>query len=351
MSDQDDQTRFGNIDRMPARFVLALFFIFTVISLYTSLSSHRIAFYDREATPSDLELYWAEVDRIADGQGYYEAASIELPARGYPTQSVFNWRMPLPMWFLGKLPRPEYGKWLLSAFAVTLLVSGSIIAIQEGTFLEATALGVLLGGAILPCVLSDLYVSPLLWSSVFLSLSICAYSWNQRWLVLLLGLAAVVFREFALLYCVLMAVIAGRNRHLRELVGWIVVIAIFAGFLVFHILQVKHYQDVPDVADTSHWLELNGLPAIIGMTQMNGFLLLLPQWVSAIYLASSILGFVDWRSSLGNRMSLTVGAFLLVFMIVGKDVNQYWGVMFAPLLCFGAARAPMALRRLIRAAK
>lgn len=150
MNDKVD-TRFANIDAKYARIVLAAFCVFTIACVYISLSNHRIAFNDRDATPSDQDLYWAEVDLIAEGHGYYEAASVELTARGYPTQSVFNWRMPLPMWLLGNLPRPEYGKWLLGAFAMTLLFVGIIIGIQEGTWLQAALLGVFLGGAIIPC--------------------------------------------------------------------------------------------------------------------------------------------------------------------------------------------------------
>ena len=53
---------------------------------------------------ADVALYRAEVDRISRGEGYYQAAAAELTPRGYPTRSVFNWRTPLPMWLLGKLP-------------------------------------------------------------------------------------------------------------------------------------------------------------------------------------------------------------------------------------------------------
>ena len=44
------------------------------------------------------------VDRIHAGEGYYRAAGDELRGRGYPTRSVFNWRTPLPMWLIGRMP-------------------------------------------------------------------------------------------------------------------------------------------------------------------------------------------------------------------------------------------------------
>ena len=41
----------------------------------------------------------------------------ELRTRGYPTASVFNWRTPLPLWVIGKLPHPMIGKVLLGGLA------------------------------------------------------------------------------------------------------------------------------------------------------------------------------------------------------------------------------------------
>ena len=73
---------------------------------------------------SDIELYRAEVERIRHGEGYYDAAAAELIARGYPTQSVFNWRTPLPMWFIGHLPDPVLGRALLGLLAAGVMVLG-----------------------------------------------------------------------------------------------------------------------------------------------------------------------------------------------------------------------------------
>ena len=69
-----------------------------------------------------MALYRAEVDRIHSGEGYYQAAAAELTARGYPTRSVFNWRTPLPVWLLGKMPAVVLGKALLGAMALLLML-------------------------------------------------------------------------------------------------------------------------------------------------------------------------------------------------------------------------------------
>ena len=80
----------------------------------------------------DTGLYRAEIRRIHAGEGYYQAAAKELVSRGYPTQSVFNWRTPLPVWALGKLPDPGLGKAILILLALALMVLGFEWTSREG---------------------------------------------------------------------------------------------------------------------------------------------------------------------------------------------------------------------------
>jgi hypothetical protein len=84
---------------------------------------------------------------------------------------------------------------------------------------------------------------------------------------------------------------------------------------------------------------------------MNAWLLLLPQWVTALYLAAALLGFACWSTPAGQRVGLTVAIYLIAFSIVGQPINQYWGSMIAPLLCLGAARFPVACGEYMIAAR
>jgi hypothetical protein len=76
----------------------------------------------------------------------------------------------------------------------------------------------------------------------------------------------------------------------------------------------------------------------------------LPQWVAAVYLVAALFGLVGWHSSGGRRITATAALFVLAFAVVGQDFNVYWGLLTSPLLCFGAARAPAAIRDLWQAA-
>ena len=83
-----------------------------------SISPSASGFADKPSRgASDVDLYVAEIQRIAQGETYYAAANTELHARGYPTRSVFNWRTPLPMWLLGKLPNETTGRVIIGALA------------------------------------------------------------------------------------------------------------------------------------------------------------------------------------------------------------------------------------------
>jgi hypothetical protein len=63
-----------------------------------------------------------------------------------------------------------------------------------------------------------------------------------------------------------------------------------------------------------------------------------------------MLGFAGWHTPLGQRIGLTACALVTAFAVVGQEFNQYWGSLFAPLLCFGVVRFPASVRDLWKAA-
>ena len=93
------------------------------------------------AGAGDVALYRAEVDRIHNGEGYYQAAATEFTAaRGYPTRSVFDWRTPLPMWLLGKLPTAGWGRALLGAMSLALVLMAFEALAREEKYPGGSAL-------------------------------------------------------------------------------------------------------------------------------------------------------------------------------------------------------------------
>lgn len=301
----------------------------------------------------DLALYRAEVERIHAGQGYYAAAHAELTARGYPTRSVFNWRLPTLGWCLGHLPSLDAGKVLLGLLALALMVvSFEVLAREQGHGLgRPIACVLLLSGPLMPCVLGDLVVAHELWAGVLIALSIGVYGLERPCVGAALGLAALFIRELALPYCVLALGLAWWHGRHREMAVWLVGLVLWAAYLAIHAWQVQPWIPADARTHSTSWIQFGGAAFVLATAQMNAYLLLLPQWVTALWFVAALVGMAAWSSPLGERTGLTLCLFVVAFSVVGQDFNQYWGSMFAPLFCFGAVQFPAALGDLWRAAR
>ncbi len=335
-----------------ARAVLAVFAATALFFVAVALSPMRSGFADGPLRgPGDIALYRAEIDRIHAGESYYAAAADELRARGYPTKSIFNWRTPLPMWLVGILPEAVLGKAMLGGAAIALLLLGFELVANEAGPRQGMLAALLLLGALMPIALGDLFVMTELWSGVFLALSAVAYGLDRRRLGIVTGIAALFLRELAAPYCVLCAIGAIKDKRHGEIVGWIAGAAAYCLFYAIHLSHVLPLMSATNTAHQAGWVRLGGAGFVISTAQMNVWLLLLPQWVTALFLAAALLGFAGWSRPAGQRIGITVAIYLAAFSIVGQPINQYWGSMIAPLLCFGAARFPAAFGQLLLSAR
>lgn len=355
----------------PRRTFIAAWSILTVAALVVSLSPLKSGFADRPSRgPGDVALYRAEVDRIGRGEGYYEAAATELRARGYPTRSRLNWRTPLPMAFLGWLPDPRLGQALLAGLGLLALVwafdavaadasagvappSGMVTAGCTGDGCRAgsapvsvdwrslaPALGAfaLMTGAWMPTILGNLYVMPELWSGLLVTLAVLASAGRRGAWAVLAGVAALFLRELAAPAVLVLAAFAIWGGHWRQTLGWALGLAAYAGFYAWHASQVGPLIGPNDLAHAGSWWQWGGLPFVLSTCQMNAYLLILPQWATALVFSLAWLGVWGWQTRLGARVSLVLAGYFAAFALAGYDFNQYWGSMFAPLLALAAGR-------------
>jgi hypothetical protein len=344
-------TGFARLSLRAARAVLAVTLLVVAFCVGVSLSPLKSGFADGpDRGPGDVELYRAEVDRIQAGESYYAAAAAELHARGYPTRSVFNWRTPLPMWLLGVLPDPLWGKVLLSGLSLVALVMLFAAVDRNGTLRQACAAGLLLTGALMFSVLGNLFVMPVLWSGILIAISVAAFGVERPWWGVGFGIAALFCRELAAPYCVLGLAIALRGRRWREAGAWSLGMCAYAAFYLWHMAQVLPLIGPDDLAHQQGWVRLGGAAFVISMIQMNAYLLITPQWISAVVLPLALLGFAGWHNAFGQRAGIAVAMYVALFAVVGQPFNQYWGSLIAPLVCLGLARAPASIVDLWRAA-
>jgi hypothetical protein len=354
MDQSSRPTGYARLTPRQARAVLALLVFvagFFVAVTLSPLARGNVG-KDRQEE-GDIALFRAKVDRIHAGEGYYQAAAAELTARGYPTRSVFNWRTPLPMWLIGRLPAVVLGKAVLGTLALGLILTAfEALAREENNVIRRpVACAVLLTGPLMPCILGDLFVMPVLWAGVLIALSICAYGVDRPRLGVVFGLAAVFFRDLALPYCLLAAGFAWWSRRRGELTAWVLGLAAWAAFFALHWYRVADLITPQARAHSQGWLQFGSAGFVIATAQMNAYLLLLPQWFTALYLVAALCGFAGWQTPLGSRAGLTACLFVTAFAAAGHEFNQYWGSLIAPLLCFGVVRCPASLRDLWKAGR
>jgi hypothetical protein len=347
-------TTFARLTRRQSHVVLVVIALTLVGAVTTTLSpAANRGIMSHGNGSSDIALYRAEADRIHAGDGYYETLAAELTARNYPTRSVFNWRTPLPIWLIGKLPVVEMGKALLGFMALALLVMAfEAVAREQGAtqnLKRPIACALLLTGPLMLTAIGNLFVFPELWAGVFVALSACAYGLARPRLGVALGLAAIFFRELALPYCLVCMAMAWRQGRRRELAAWALGLSAWLAFFGLHAWQVSQAMPVDAQAQPRGWIQFGGAGFVIATAQINAYLLV-PQWVTAIYLVAAMVGLAGWNTPLGTRIGLTVCLFLMAFAVVGQTFNQYWGFLIGPLLCFGVARFPASMRDLWRAA-
>ena len=317
-----------------------------------SISTYAINFAAHpRGGPGDVELYQAEIHRVAAGQNYYDAANAELRPRGYPTRSVFNWRTPLPIWLIGVLPGTLLGRLFIGVPAALLVALAVHVTGREGNIASGLLCGLLLVGALMPCWLEDTYIMPVIWAGVFIGLSVSAYAIDRtRWGVGF-GLAALFFRELAGPYCVVCLAMAIIEKRWKQTAAWLLGLAAYAGFFAWHYWQVMARIRPGDPAHSDGWIQLIGSPFVLAVAQMNSFLLLLPQWVTAVFLPLAMIGFASWNTAAGRRAGITACVFIVMFAFVGHPFNQYWGALIAPLVCLGAAQSTFAIADLSKRAR
>jgi hypothetical protein len=322
--------------------------VFTAIIVFSAWSLAAL-YLPRESAPSsiqqggkDLQAYRQIVARVHRGEDYYSAAAEELRAGGYATSSVFNWRLPTSAWLLSAFPQPEWGQVLLCLLALTALGLAHAADRRDGSVLRSLVLLVAMAGAFLWCIDGDAFFAQELWAGVLIAVSVGAFGNGQRGWGVVAGLAALAMRELALPYVLVALVLACREKRWHEVSVWIAGIVAFALFFCWHDWQVQRQLTGSELVEAEGWIQFGGPAFVIRTCQMNVWIFNLPSWVALFYLAASLLGMTALPGSLKARVSATVAIYLLALLIVGKPFNNYWGLLYVPLLPFGFVRCTRA---------
>ena len=296
----------------------------------------------------DIDLYAEIASRVASGGSYYQVAIPLQQQWNFPTTPAATVREPLAAWTIALLG-PSGARILLLGLLVGAIVTMMIRLERSGTnrfewyasmlLLVATASAFVAPGAV--------YLHEC-WAMTFILLSLAARTDRRWWPAVLFALAAVLFRETAIVYPATMAVVALVQRRRSEVIGWVTGGAVWAAFYAWHLGQVAAAQ-VPDPHAAPSWVAFGGWPFIVSSVRFGTALGVGPYWLAALLVPLALAGWLFARGPLGLRVGLTAVAFTATFLVVGRSINLYWGLLYAGALLPGLAFAPRGIATTIRA--
>lgn len=296
----------------------------------------------------DIALYRTVVHRMQAGESFYTATGDEQHQRGYATTPFLTWRLPTLAWLiatLGELPMAN----ILRALAGLAMLLWIQSLKDLGFKRRGTILGVLLVYSSLVIVMppTTLYLHEA-WAAALIALSLGL--WQRFWrLSILLGIAALAFRELALPYVLAMAVCAGWEGRWREAMGWIMGASLFLIGIAWHAWIVNPLIQ-PHALQGGSWLALGGWTLVLSANQLNIIILALGQWLTAFWVPLALIGAGARSGPLGNRLLLIVGGYSFAFLFVGRPDNNYWGIIYGPLVALSLTFMPAGLSALWSAA-
>jgi hypothetical protein len=344
-------TRYATLTRGQASGVIALMVLVTAWLLTGALShpasGGREASGSSPAKGSDVALYKAVVARVSAGEGYYDVAGDELRARHYPTRPAFNWRQPTYAWLLSRLPSPRVGNALLALLGLWVVLLTRRWFRESDLRARALLATALMTVSMAGCFVTDFVFLQESWAGAFIALSVCLFALDRWRLAVAAGLAALAFREFALLPCAIGLALALHRRRWSEVIAWITGLAIYAALMTWHLSEVARHARPDDVARS--WKAFGGSAFLLETSRWNTLLIALPSWLVALILPFVLLGLAGWRAAGATRAGLIVTGYLVAFSFIGHPFNDYWGAIYAPLLPLGMIAAPYCVRDLGRA--
>ena len=287
----------------------------------------------------DIELYREIATRVAAGGNYYQVALPLQAAWNFPTSPVATVREPLEAWTVAAL-----GATGAQILLLVLLVAGFVVmlgrleraASNRFEWYASIVLLVLTASTFL--VPDALYLHEC-WAMTLILLSLAARTDRRWWPAMVFGVAAVMFRETALVYLGTMALVALFQKRWSEVAGWAGGALAWLAFYVWHIREVALAQ-VPAPLSAPSWLALGGWPFVVSSVRFSSGLVLAPYWIAALIVPLALWGWIFARGPVAMRAGLTALAFATVFLVVGRDINLYWGLLYAGALLPGLAFTP-----------
>lgn len=305
---------------------------------------------ENKGSESDLALYETIVDALRHDADYYQATAKELRARpGYPLRPFVTFRLPLLAEVQATLPLAGtiLLLWLIAAATATAWIArlGEILPARA----PRTIAALLLAGGLIVFVQPELLASHEVWAALLVAWSMATYRRDAWAVAMALATIAMLIRETAALYVLVMAALALIAGRRRELIGWGVTLAVLAAAVAAHANAVWQVTGPLDTASDG-WAGFNGARFFVVTLQHATLLEVFPFALAAPVLGLALFGWTVPMHPLTLRMATVLAAYGVLIACFARLNNFYWGMMVAPVVLVGLAFVPDGLRDLGRAA-
>mgnify|MGYP001765163120 CR=1 FL=1 len=311
---------------------------------------HEFGEMKRAPTRSaDLAVYDHAAERIAKGENYYAFIAEEHRAVNYPLRPGVAVRLPT-LAYLNAWLGPTGSR------IAALALLAAVLAVWWRRLGESAlwrrwrhfACALLFAGCSLG--LTDEYlVLHEMWTGLLLALAFGLHRPGRWGGALLAAGLALAIREHALPFVLLMGAMALWRRDWKEAAAWGLLVALFFAGLAWHMAQVAALLRPDDPVSLSWWA-FRGLSGWTSNVVLSGVLRYLPKALAAALVVLMVAGWAGWKSPAGAFGTLLFLGYGVMFMIVGRVDNFYWGAVIAPAMFMGLVFAPRAVVSLTRAA-
>ena len=298
---------------------------------------------------ADVRLYETVIARVRGGEPYYPAAAASLRAGNYPLKPFVTFRLPTLASIEAHLPRTATILLVYALAAATFAAWTARLAPAFARTSPSLIAGALVLAGLARFVQADLVVFHEVWASLLVALSL-ALRRPDRWLAsAAVALAALLIRETAALYVVVMAGTALIEDRRREALAWGSVLAVLAVALFFHAQAVAGVVLPSDPASPG-WSGMHGPGLFIASVTAATGLSLLPAALAAALVALAVFGWSGWRDPMAIRVLGLLAAYALLIGAAARPDPWYWALCAAVPLVPGLALAPDGSRVLVRRA-
>lgn len=342
------QSRFAELAQWQASVLLVIVVAVIGFGVVTASDSEQRG-ARTEVSESDTALYEAVAARVASGENYYSVAAEEQRARDYPLRPFVTVREPTLAYLTALVGGSGNVRgWLGGlAFVAAASMAWRLESVAYGrptwwssAAIFALALGTLVGRA--------QAATHEVWAGLLIACSLALWTNRRWWPSVIMGLGAVLMRELALPYLLVMAYFAWREGRRREMQAWAVAVAVFAAAFTAHAVLVQSELMASD-PQSQGWLRFGGWPFVLDLVRSTSFFTLMPLWATAVAVPLALLGWFSRRSPTVDRLVVLIAGYLLTFMIVGRPENVHWGFLFVVILLPGLAFAPSSMWQLVSA--